>query len=90
MFQALPLFILEGDQHPVAEEGILLPVRRQQRLRRRGCHNLAQCIVISRIVQPRIQLNQLRPERARQHHLPVIPAPQKTVGAKVLTVVGID
>jgi len=88
MFQSLPFLILKGNQHPVAEECVLLTIRRQQRLRCRRRNNLTKHVIISRVRQSRIQLHQLRPEHARQHHLPVIPAPLQTFWAEILAVMG--
>jgi hypothetical protein len=80
---------VERDLHAVADEIVLLAVRRYHRLHRRCHDDLPHGVVIGLARQPRVQLDQFAPEIARQDDLAVRCTAEQAIRPEVLVVVGV-
>ena len=87
--QLVPV-VSKGHQHAVTHQCVLLPVGCDQGLRSSGGCDLPQCVLVGCVRQAWVELLQLPAQGACQDHLAVRGAAQKTVGAEVLIVVGVD
>ncbi len=86
----LTVGIAEPDLHPILDQVVFLPVRRQQGLGSHACRNLTHGIVIGFIGKLGIEFDQLLPQWSRQHNLAVRSPAQHPVRAESLVVVGVN